>query len=210
MFIYGLIDPRVIMVRYIGYATNDERPFKHRNCLLPSFAGQTTHKSNWIRELAQSGHEYDVCHLEDGIQSHEELCRAEIWWIAYGRGCRWPLTNMMNGGQGFQLGHEHSQETRDKISQSHLGKTMSPEFCAKTSARMIGNGNLLGFKHSDATKELIGNSSTGRVMPDTARAKIAEAKIGNTYGSANKGRVVSKETREKLSIAARARYWRST
>ncbi|HET8688719.1 MAG TPA: NUMOD3 domain-containing DNA-binding protein [Methanosarcina sp.] len=47
------------------------------------------------------------------------------------------LNNRTDGGEGI-AGFNHSVETRKKMSQSHQGKTRSPEFCRKLSVARKG------------------------------------------------------------------------
>ena len=101
------------------------------------------------------------------------------------------MSEAQMGNKKF-LGHRHSEETRSKIaaanqgrvfcdahrenlSVSHMGHVHSDEHRAKISESLIGNQRCLGYRHNDESKAK--NSAAG------------------------KGRVVSEETRLKMSVA---------
>jgi len=68
------------------------RPREHRKTYRA-----TTYCSSWIRSLRRIDLDYEIVVLEV-LKDTDELAEAERWWIAYGRACRWPLTNTMSGG----------------------------------------------------------------------------------------------------------------
>ena len=91
--IYGLIDPRTILIRYVGLSsTGLKRPRCHRR---PSCAD--TYCRRWVRELQRAGLDYEITILEV-VDSATKLAETERWWIAFGRACGWPLTNLTEGG----------------------------------------------------------------------------------------------------------------
>jgi len=151
-YVYGLTDPRTLMIRYIGMASNIRRPRRHADCLKSYWDGVTSHKTNWIQELSRAGFNYEVCVLEEST-SREELQQAEIWWIAFGRACGWPLTNETDGGDG-QL--NASEATRALIGAAHFGKTMPDEVRDRISA------SLMGRSTSEATREKLRIAQTGK------------------------------------------------
>ena len=93
--IYGLIDPETRLVRYVGKTANGMvRVRSHRRVK----ASDATHRANWIRSLRKKGQRHEECVLE--VVELDALNQAEMWWIAYGRACGWPLTNLTHGGEG--------------------------------------------------------------------------------------------------------------
>lgn len=95
--IYGLVCPRLGMIRYIGKTKNtlegrlkghlsDARMFKYKH-----------HTSRWIRKLLRDDLSPDIVLLEE---VSGDWVKAEIWWIAQGRKLGWPLTNSTIGGDG--------------------------------------------------------------------------------------------------------------
>jgi hypothetical protein len=91
--IYGLVDPRTALIRYVGMSSSGMlRPRMHRYPSCPD-----TYCRRWVKSLQQEGLIYQIVVLEtlkDGVT----LPEAERWWIAYGRACGWPLTNLIGGG----------------------------------------------------------------------------------------------------------------
>jgi hypothetical protein len=100
------------MVRYIGKSTSGmTRPRNHGK---PSRLKDDGHRANWIRSLKREGLTYSIAVLEE-VPTMEALYEREMWWIAFGRACGWPLTNLTNGGDGMH-GWVASPETRARIS----------------------------------------------------------------------------------------------
>jgi hypothetical protein len=69
-----------------------KRPKDHRRESCPD-----SYCRNWVKTLQQEGLDYKITVLEV-LKSEVELADAERWWIAYGRACGWPLTNLTSGG----------------------------------------------------------------------------------------------------------------
>lgn len=106
--IYGLVDPRTKLVRYVGLSTTGmKRPQQHRR---PATNVQKYHSARWVAELKECGLTYEIVILESGSDSYEDLCASERWWIAYGRASGWPLTNLTDGGEGTPGRHVSDEE----------------------------------------------------------------------------------------------------
>lgn len=91
--IYGLVDPRTLLIRYVGMTSNGmRRPKDHRR---PS--GPDTYCRRWVKSLQREGLAYQIVVLEI-LETSITLPEAERWWIAYGRASGWPLTNLNGGG----------------------------------------------------------------------------------------------------------------
>ncbi len=156
-FIYGLIDPRTHMIRYVGLSSLDRRPSDHRSTAL--LKNDNSHRSNWIRELDSIDLDYEICLLEI-CASRSQLNLAEIWWIAYGRACGWPLTNLTDGGDGGALGRKHTEETKAKLKLARVGGTPA-----------------LGHKHTEESKAKMRLASAARVNKAPASKENIHAKI---------------------------------
>lgn len=90
--IYGLIDPRTRLIRYIGQSSvGVGRPKQHAKSRV------TTYCRNWIKKLQQAKLTYEIVVL-DVLDDASELDELECWWIAFGKACDWPLTNLTDGG----------------------------------------------------------------------------------------------------------------
>jgi len=75
-------------------------------------------------------------------------------------------------GHKFRLGHKHSEETKQKMSQSHKGKKKSEEQKNKLIKRLIGH------KTSPETRLKISNSLKGHPVSIEARLKIGQSHKG--------------------------------
>ncbi len=110
--IYGLIDPRTRMIRYVGRSSSGlTRPRQHGN---PSHKNQRTHVANWIRGLEALELEFEITVLQ-AVDRQDQLNEAEIWWIAFGRASGWPLTNLTIGGDGL-VGLVVTEQHREALS----------------------------------------------------------------------------------------------
>jgi len=164
MFIYGLIDPNSFLVRYIGRASNIERPYSHYKNVDQD--DKATHKINWIRSLGDVV--YDATVLEY-CSTVENCIAAEMWWIAYGRCLGWPLTNATDGGEGWR--GKHTPETKQKISDALKGRLPSQETRDKLSVARLGNTNAVGSRGPYG--ELAGNTHLTWDDVDEIRRRVA-------------------------------------
>lgn len=167
------------IVFYVGIG-NKNRPYSVFN-----------RNKHWHRTVEK--HEYNIEILHEHL-SWDAACKLEIELISkYREISGSKLCNLTKGGEGKKgyicsdetrekirssnLGRTHSEETRAKMSDSRKGKTPSEETRAKMSAANIGNTRNLGKTRSEET-----------------RAKMRESKKN-----------MSVETKEKMSAASRAR-----
>jgi hypothetical protein len=103
--IYGLVDPRTLLIRYVGMSSSGLlRPKQHRKQSGP-------HCGRWIKQLQRLGLDYEIVVLEVR-QSAFDLPAAECWWIDYGKASRWPLTNCRPGGLLSKAG---AQQLRERL-----------------------------------------------------------------------------------------------
>lgn len=225
-YIYGLYDPRTEELRYIG-KTNDprERMWNHCN---PKQAGRT-HRDFWIKLLRSLNLEPVMRILEviENSNDHDWQDR-ERFWISHYRATGARLTNHDSGGRS---GMRKCASTIEKMRQKALGRVMSREavekmkatkkskFSEETRERM--RQAQLGKKHSEEAREKRSASMKGHAVSEETRRKISEANkvsLRNYYASLppkpprakvppkpRAPRVVSLETREKLSAALKGR-----
>jgi hypothetical protein len=148
--IYGLVDPRTMLVRYVGCSSRGlTRPRQH---VAPRERKFNRYKDRWIAQLEAAGLSYEIAVLAPSTR--ETLKADEVWWIAYGRASGWPLTNLTDGGDGT-LGFVSGPETRAKISAYHKGRKHSAEHNAK-----------------------VAEANRGRVATIEARENMRRAHIG--------------------------------
>ena len=145
--IYGLMDPRSLLIRYIGRSARGlARARTHRH-KIPLAAN--TRCATWIKSLLNAGLTYDVVVLET-VASSEMLNEAERWWIAYALLSEWPLTNHTLGGEGT-LGVSPSPESRANRSAKLRGRVFSKEHRARISAAKHGAPKSEDHKHKLST-----------------------------------------------------------
>jgi len=217
--IYGLVDPRTLMVRYVGKSANGmKRPKMHKR-----ESGHNQHKDRWIAQMRAEGLDFEIVMLQES--SAETLSSDERWWIAYGRAIAWPLTNLTDGGEGGVTfaGRKHSVEARAKMSAARLGTKLSDETRNKISAVHKGRKHsddhrrkrseaLKGVMPSDECMAASRAANTGRVKSADEILKMKE--IGRResnlkhlarVSASNRGRKHSTETIEKMKAVWRRR-----
>jgi len=194
--IYGLVDPRTLLVRYVGLSsTGEKRPQAHRRYALH----ENTRKANWIRALLALGLTYEIAVLEE-VASKEALADTERFWIAYGRACGWPLTNLTDGGDGALnpapetrakrsaslKGRYMSPEHRARIGAAHRGREKSPQERLNIAAALRGKkrsrksvekqlASRRGYRHSPETIAKIRASNLGQKRPPSVGIAVAES-----------------------------------
>jgi len=209
-FVYGLTEPGMDLVRYVGYAADLKRRLREHLCEA-SKQGHT-HRLHWLRGLLAAGKKPGIVILE---KTTKELCKErEIHWISELKSKN-RLTNSTDGGDGMlnppedlrrrigeasrkynstrtrhpNTGHKHTEEAKARMSLSQMGNTnghgckgipKSEEHRAK-----IGSGNQ-GKVRSPETKALMHETNkgknrwSGRHHTEEARARISASKLGKT------------------------------
>lgn len=174
--IYGLIDPRNQQLRYIGQTVClRKRLIQH--LWFARTGREKGHKAAWIRQMLSAGTSFEVIELE--VCSFDTVDESEAFWIGYLRSIGCQLTNATDGGGG-RKGYALTQEAKDRI----------------------GRGNK-GLKRSLETRQKMSQWLKEHPMSPQARAKQGAALRGRPcpehVKAALRNRVVSKETRDKLS-----------
>lgn len=121
-YIYGLLDPDSLELRYIG-KTKYPKKRMQQHC-YPTQLKTKTHRNSWIKSLLRQNKKPGFIILEACVRDVDE---AEIEWIANARKDGARLVNGTNGGDGNKGGYSPSPETKEKLRLSHLGKKRSPE-----------------------------------------------------------------------------------
>jgi hypothetical protein len=92
-YIYGLKDPRDGLVYYVGKSNDpDTRLIQHLE------KRSNPHKIAWIESLEAEGLTPELVILETVDRANWK--ESERYWIALGREEGWPLTNILDGGEG--------------------------------------------------------------------------------------------------------------
>lgn len=117
-YIYTLSDPITNIVRYIGKTKQDlnERLNRH----LQSYYLQYKHtfKNKWILEL-KSNNFIPIIELLD-VGNSDNIDDLEIYWIGQFKQWGFDLTNMTEGGDGYDwTGRKHKKESKEKMKMNH-------------------------------------------------------------------------------------------
>lgn len=222
--IYGLIDPRTLMIRYVGQSKRGlKRTAIHaRKSVLK--AESHLHKARWINELQDLGLQYEHVILQ--MSSADSISDDERWWIAYGRACGWPLTNLTDGGEGvkgippWNKGRtgflKHTAEAKAKIAAASTGRKRSPESIEKSRQASIGripsdetrarmSAAHLGQAISEERRKKTGDFHRGRKRSDLTvqrlRAAHNDPEVVAKKRAAHLGKKRSEETRQRLRDA---------
>lgn len=230
-FVYGLVDPRTLLVRYVGKTVSGMR--RPRNHGEAARLKARTYCAAWVHSLHAAGLTYTIVVLEHGPK--DQLSDIERWWIAYGRACGWPLTNLTDGGDGAP-GVVRSAESRAAAAERIRGDrnpAKRPEVQAKISAATQGRGRGVPKSvatrarmsaaarrpRSDAFRQAMRERMLNQPpMSDVARAKCGEAsRLSWASGQrppmspeqraqiSKRSRGMSAETRGKISTTLKQR-----
>jgi len=144
------------------------------------------------RAIRKYGSEMFLVETVDAATTKAELSDKEREWIAK-LGTQGKGYNMMPGGEGH--GHAHSEETKVKIRAKQIERFKDPLERVKAAgygrlavlsdkgmerkrAIMKGNSHAVGmtYTHTDAAKEAIGRAHTGKIVSDETKSKLSEAR----------------------------------
>jgi group I intron endonuclease len=150
--------------RYVGKTKRDLEK-RWREHVTHSHGGSD--EMALYRALQKHGAEsFELSVLEE-CADEDALDEAERKWIRE-LGTFRREYNMTEGGDGLK-GYRHTEATKRKMSESHRGKTLSPETIEK-----IRKTNT-GQKRSDEAREKMRQAAIGRGHSEEAREKISEA-----------------------------------
>lgn len=176
IIIYGLVDPRTHLVRYVGKTNNLAKRMREHLCDAPRFSHYPVKK--WINKLAKAGLQPTPIILAV-VPSEQSWQEQERLWISRFQ----DLLNCTEGGDGV---HDPDGIIARKISESKKAKNYKHSEETKAKLRAARN------KRPPATDEYrrkMAILSTGRPVSEETRMKLS---------SALKGRQFSEESREKM------------
>jgi len=158
-------------------------------------------------------------------ESEQHAHADEIQQIAQLRREGFALVNQTDGGEGVS-GLKHSPSTLAKMSQSKIGRKLSPEHVKKIADANRGKQTGLGRKHSVETRAKMSTTRKmipGKIPSEETRAKLSASHLGQPawnkgkaspfrgvprspetkakISAAQTGKVLSEEHKKKLSIA---------
>ena len=194
-WIYALADATGI--RYVGKSDNPRRRLVEH--LRDS---DDNHRTRWLRKLRRESEEPQLQRLAEVPVAEWAFWETFFIWFFASTGAS--LVNSTTGGKG---GWNASEEMRRKRSEAmrgeshHLyGKTRSPEVRAAISRALSGSNHpLFGKTLPDKHRRAISEGNKGRIVTKETRVKISKTLTGR------KRKPLSPEHREKL-LAARAAW----
>ncbi len=173
---------------YVGQNAKDNPNYLGSGIILKR-AIKKYGKENFKKEILQE------------CKTKQELCEAEIYWIAELNAMNQKIGyNLHEGGLGGDtftdnpnkenINRKHSCETKRKISESLKGnKNCLGRKLLKKSRKKISDANI-GNSHSEETKKKLSIFNTGKHLSEETKMKIANS---------SKGKFHSEETKKKLS-----------
>ena len=142
----------------------------------PYYIGKGSKNRAWNNNGRKWKHPEDTSRIKihtDNLTEDQALS-LEIELIAeYGRkdNDTGILRNLTDGGEGT-AGRVHTEDTKNKISQSHVGKALSEVHKRKLSESKIGKS--MGPQSEDHRKR-IGEANKGKVRSEDAKRKMSDA-----------------------------------
>ena len=179
--IYGLVDPRTLLIHYVGMSSKGMfRPNQHRPHKASSKSDNDLTRS-WTAELSDAKLAFEIAVLQDSTA--ETLKTDECWWIAFGRACGWPLTNLSGGGEGgakhpstraklrdINIARFHNNEAeRDRVRQRTLQQMQSPE------QRLVRA--IACYRRQGLTEDEVQGAIQRKITERVAKATKAERKL---------------------------------
>jgi group I intron endonuclease len=186
-FIYALVDPETLEIRYVGKSDNPTRRLKVHLAICQT---KKLHIAHWLRSLKIRGLIPEIKILQE--VTSETWQEAERCWINRLRdqGCN--LTNIAQGGIGGQSGKRHSAEHKLYMSQLMKGRFISEEHRKKISLSKIGK------KRPPEVVKKVADAKRGKKASVETRRKIAIAQQGRW----------TNDERKKQAERARAQWAR--
>jgi group I intron endonuclease len=163
---------------YIGLTSRDfeTRRYEH---IYESNSNSVFKFHQALRKYSNYNFTWEI--LESGLESIKIANEREIYYVTYFDSYRNGY-NMTKGG-GYRAEFNHSDESKLKMRNSHLGKKLSDETKEKMSKTHSGKPKTKehslkviesrkGYKHSDETKRLISENKKGKKIKHQSPSAI--------------------------------------
>lgn len=127
-----------------------------------------------IKKYGDDSFEFSII---ESCETKDMVSEREMFWIAYYKSniCKYGPDfgyNLTDGGDGGK-GHNHSEESKIKMSLATSGKPKSEAH--KKALSIAHTGNPL----SDAHKKALGDAGRGRKHTEEAKQRCADSKLGD-------------------------------
>lgn len=124
-----------------------------------------------------------------GFNSTEFRLSREAFWI-----------NVFEPEWNKMCDRTHCEETRQKLREAHLGKTMSEESKQKNREAHLGENNTMyGKHHSEEAIQKMRESHLGKTPSEETRQKLREAHLDKHH---------SEETKQKIAEHFKGKHWK--
>ena len=150
-------------IKYIGYT---KQSLEKRLQQHISTSKKYTHKNAcWLKKYKD---DVEIILIEDNILTHKDICDKEIHYIKLFKSFGCKLNNGTSGGDGCinggMTGRKHSEETKNKISESHKGKKQGPSWNKgiKGISSDINGGTKRGSKFTEEHKKKLSEAAKKR------------------------------------------------
>ena len=175
---------------YIGQSINIERRFNNYKNLI-NCKGQTILYNSFLKHGIDK-HVFEIlCECEIYELNDKERYYQDLYSVIDKKGMNCRLTSAKDRSGKL------SEEIKNKISLSNIGKKQSIEQRKNTSILKLGNKNMLGKNHSTQTKNKISKKLFGRKIPKEVREKMSIS---------SKNRIFTDEHKKKISLAKKGKY----
>lgn len=182
--------------RYIGSTRNKAKRWReHKNRLKNNSHVNPYLQSTWNKYGANNF----AFNILEKVSEDEDLLEKEQVFLDKEN----PEYNVAEEAGASMLGRQHTEETKQKMSEAHKGK----EYTEEMKQKMIGENNPMYGKHrAEAVKQKIGQASQGRTHSKKIREKMSKAHKGNKCSENAKAKIRgegngnSKLTKKKVKI----------
>lgn len=171
-FVYSLIDPRNLRVRYVGMSKNPRKRLlmhvRPSNVHKEIHTGNK-HKGSWIKQLLDAGMQ-PIQVITEACETLADVIAAEKFWIKLFSSLECPLVNKTTGGEGVP-GYVPTEATKNKISENTRAAMRCP---------------IIREKIRESAKGRFGGMN-GKTQSPEARLKMSIAKKGKIPAIAKTG-----------------------
>lgn len=178
---------------YVGSAVDIKRRWLEHKILLIKGIHHSKYLQNSFNKEGIENFLFEV--VEECPK--DSLIEREQYWI--------DLFNSHNDGYnsnpkaGNSLGRKHSEETKQKMSNSRRGKKLSEEHKKKLGEKSKGNKNNLGKKQSKETIEKRVIKTIGRKNSEETKQKMSEAQKGKSKSEEHKRKISESLKNKKIN-----------